>query len=121
MKQMKVLILIFAVVSLASLFIPMEGFTFFAVLQLGGMSYLAPVLGGFALALVGGFAAMKSPAPTWCAPAAVLGFAAAFVRLEMWKVGDLMGGPLPAKLLVVGVFGGLAVSIVGLVKPEQTA
>jgi hypothetical protein len=121
MKQMKVLILIFGVLGLVSLFIPMEGFTFFSVLNLMGMSYLVPVLGGFVLAAAAGGAAMKPPAAAWTAPAALVGFALVFVRMEMWKVGDIMGGPLPAKLLVISTFGGLACSIVGLVKKEESA
>ncbi len=121
MKQMKVLILVFAVLGLISLFIPMEGFTFFAVLKLGGMSYLLPVIGGFALAAIAGATAMKPPAQSWQAAAAVAGFAMVFVRLEMWKVADLMAGPLPAKLLVIATIGGLIVSIIGLVKKEGTA
>ena len=121
MKQMKVLILIFGVVGLVSLFIPMEGFTFFSFLKMAGMGYLVPVLGGFALATAAGAAAMKPPAAAWTAPAALVGFALVFVRMEMWKVGDILGGPLPAKLLVISTFGGLAVSIVGLIKKEEAA
>ncbi len=121
MKQMKPLILLFAILGLASLFIPAEGFTLFSMLQLMGMAYLVPVAGGFALAAVAAAVAMKPPAAAWCAPAAAAGFAIVFGRFEMWKVGQLFDGPLPIKLLVVAVFGGLLVSIIGLVKKEETA
>jgi hypothetical protein len=122
MKQMKVLILVFAILGIVSLFIPMEGFSFFTFLKMMGMGYLVPILGGFVLAAVaGGLAVAKPPAQAWQAPAAVAGFALVFVRFKMWQIGDILKGPLPAKLLVVSVFGGLIVSIIGLVKKEETA
>lgn len=121
MKQMKPLILLFAILGLASLFIPAEGFTMFAMLKALGMAYLVPVAGGFALAAIAAAIAMKPPAPAWTAAAAVAGFGVVFARMEMWKIGDLFDGPLPIKLLVVAVLGGLAVSIIGLVKKEETA
>jgi len=122
MKNMKVLILVFGILGVASLFIPMEGFTFFAFLKLAGASYLVPVLGGFVLAaIMGGMGLAKPPMQSWQGAAAAAGFAAAFVRLEMWHVADVLKGPLAAKLLVVAVFGGLITSILALAKPEAKA
>lgn len=123
MKQMKVLILVFGIVGLVSLFIPSDGFTMFAFLKAVGMGYLVPVLGGFALAAVaGGMALAKPPAQSWQAPAAVAGFALVFIRLKMWEgITKIMDAPLPGKLMLIAVVGGLVVSILGLVKKEETA
>jgi hypothetical protein len=123
MKNMKVLILVFGILGVISLFIPTEGFTMFAFLKLAGMGYLVPVLGGFVLAAVmGGMGLAKPPMQQWQAGAAAAGFAMVFVRLKFWQMIKGIGdAPLSGKLLIVAVLGGLIVSILALAKPESKA
>lgn len=123
MKNMKVLILVFGILGAISLFIPMEGVTMFAFLKLAGMGYLIPVLGGFVLAAVmGGMGLAKPPMQQWQAGAAAAGFVAVFARMKMWEgLSHIMDAPLPAKLMIVAVFGGLITSILALAKPESKA
>lgn len=123
MKNMKVLILVFGILGVISLFIPTEGFTMFAFLKLAGMGYLVPVLGGFVLAAVmGGMGLAKPPMQQWQAGAAAAGFALVFVRLKFWQMLKGIGdAPLSGKLLIVAVLGGLIVSIIALAKPEAKA
>jgi hypothetical protein len=123
MKNMKVLILVFGILGVISLFIPTEGFTMFAFLKLAGMGYLVPVLGGFVLAAVmGGMGLAKPPMQQWQAGAAAAGFAMVFVRLKFWQMIKGIGdAPLSGKLLIVAVLGGLVVSIIALAKPESKA
>lgn len=123
MKNMKVLILVFGILGVISLFIPTEGFTMFAFLKLAGMGYLVPVLGGFVLAAVmGGMGLAKPPMQQWQAGLAAAGFAMVFVRLKFWQMLKNIGdAPLSGKLLIVAVLGGLIVSIIALAKPESKA
>jgi hypothetical protein len=123
MKNMKVLILVFGILGVISLFIPTEGFTMFAFLKLAGMGYLVPVLGGFVLAAVmGGMGLAKPPMQQWQAGAAAAGFGMVFVRLKFWQMIKGIGdAPLSGKLLIVAVLGGLIVSILALAKPESKA
>ena len=123
MKNMKVLILVFGILGVISLFIPTEGFTMFAFLKLAGMGYLVPVLGGFVLAAVmGGMGLAKPPMQQWQAGAAAAGFALVFVRLKFWQMLKGIGdAPLSGKLLIVAVLGGLICSVIALAKPESKA
>jgi hypothetical protein len=123
MKNMKVLILVFGILGVISLFIPTQGFTFFALLKLAGMGYLVPVLGGFVVAAaMGAMGLAKPPMQMWQAGVALAGFGAVFVRMEFWKIikgiGDL---PIGGKLLIVAVLGGVVTSIIALAKPEAKA
>jgi hypothetical protein len=123
MKNMKVLILVFGILGVISLFIPTEGFTMFALLKAMGAGYLVPILGGFVLAAVmGAMGLAKPPMQQWQAGAAAAGFAAVFIRFRMWDLLKGIGGaPLSAKLMIVAVLGGLIVSIIALAKPESKA
>src|SRR5687767_12583139 len=123
MKNMKILILVFGILGAISLFIPMEGFTMFALLKALGMGYLVPVLGGFVLAAVmGGMGLAKPPMQQWQAGAAAAGFGAVFVRMKFWEMIKGIGdAPLPGKLMIIAVLGGLICSIIALAKPESKA
>src|SRR5262245_36699951 len=114
------LILVFGVLGLVSLFIPSQGFTMFAFLRLAGMGYVVPVLGGFIAAIAMGAMAMKKPPLLqWQAGVAAAGFALVFVRLEFWRMLKGIGdAPLGGKLLIVSVLGGLVVSILAIAKKE---
>lgn len=123
MKNMKILILVFGILGVVSLFIPSHGFTMFAFLKLAGMGYLVPVLGGFVLAAVmGGMGLAKPPMQQWQAGAAAAGFALVFVRLKFWELLKGIGdAPLSGKLMIIAVLGGLITSILAAVKPEAKA
>jgi hypothetical protein len=123
MKNMKVLILVFGILGVISLFIPSDGFTAFALLKLGGIGWILPVLGGFVVAAaMGGMGLAKPPMQMWQAGVALLGFGAVFVRFEMWKLFKGLGGaPLGFKLMIIAVLGGVVTSIIALAKPEAKA
>ena len=123
MKNMKVLILVFGILGVISLFISTHGFTMFALLKAMGMGYMEPILGGFVLAAVmGGMGLAKPPMQQWQAGLAAAGFGLVFVRFKLWEalkgIGDL---PISGKLMVVAVLGGLICSIIALAKPEAKA
>ena len=119
--HMKVLVLIFGVLGIASMFVPTEGFTLFRFVNAAGASYLLPVIGGFVLAAaMGAIGLAKPPFQSWQGAVAAAGFAAVFVRLEMWHLVDMIKAPMIGmKLVVVAVLGGLVVSILALAKPEK--
>jgi hypothetical protein len=123
MKNMKVLILVFGILGVISLFIPSHGFTLFALLKLGGAGWIVPVLGGFVVAAaMGGMGLAKPPMQVWQAGVALAGFGAVFVRMEFWKIFKGLGdSPIGVKLLIVAVIGGVITSIIALAKPEAKA
>ena len=123
MKNLRIGILAFGLLGVISLFIPSHGFTMFGLFKAAGMSWLVPVLGGFALATIMGILGMtKPPLLQWQAGVAAAGFVAVFVRLKFWELlKDLGDAPVSGKLMIVSVLGGLVVSILALVKPESNA
>jgi hypothetical protein len=124
MKNMKILILVFAILGIVALFIPMEGgVSLFAMLKaFGAAKQLVPVLAGFGLAAaMGAMGLAKPPMQMWQAGVALAGFGIVFVRTEMWKIADAFKGPVPIKLLAVAILGGVVTSIIALAKPEAKA
>lgn len=121
MKNLKVGILAFAVLGLVLLFVPENGGTRFAFLQLAGISYLVPVLGGFvAAAAMGAMAIKQRRLLKWQAAVATAGFAAVFVRLKVWeRLKHITDASLIGKLFVVAVIGGLVISILGIFNSED--
>jgi len=121
MKNMKVLILVFAILGVVSLFIPMDGgFTMFAALKAMGVGQLALILGGFVVAAVmAGMGLAKPPMQQWQAGVALAGFGLVFIKGRMWNLADAFRAPLPMKLMAIAVIGGLIFSIIALVKPES--
>ena len=115
------LILAFGVLGVIAMFIPTEGMTLFSLFKLLGMSYLVPIAGGFAAAAVMGIMSMKGPMLKWQSGVAVAGFAAASIRLEVWKVFPHIGElfkMIPMLLIVVAAIAGLIVSVLALLKSE---
>lgn len=125
MKNLKLLILVFGVLGLASLFLPMgEGApSMFSLLMAVDKLELVMMLAAFGIpTAVAALGAAKPPAPSWHAIAALAGFALAAVKVRIWQTAPhIMDAPTSMKLLLVAVIGGVLVSLVGVVKPEPTA
>ncbi len=123
MKNLKVLILVFGILGVVSLFVPEHGFTLFALLKLMGMGRLVPVLGGFvAAAAMGGMALSKPPMQKWQSIVALVGFALAGVRLEIWNAFKDLGGvfkSIPMLLFFVSTIGGIIVSAMSVTKDDK--
>ena len=122
MKNSKVLILVFGILGIVSMFIPMHGFTLFSLFKLAGTGQLALMVLSFGLpAAMGAMATAKPPMQKWQAGVALAGFALACVKLEIWKVlphiGELFKA-FPMLLIVIAAIGGLVVSILGLAKGD---
>jgi len=121
-KNLKVLILVFGILGIVSMFIPTQGFTLFSLFKLMGTGQLVLMLLAFALpAAMGGMAMSKPPMQKWQAGVAAAGFALACVKLEVWKVFGELGAlfkVFPMLLIVVAAIGGVIVSILALTKSE---
>jgi hypothetical protein len=121
-KNLKLLILVFGILGIVSMFVPSHGFTLFSLFKLVGTGQLAIMLIAFALpAAMGGMAMAKPPLQKWQAAVATAGFALASFKLEIWKIFKDFGGlfkMIPMLLIVVACIGGLVVSIMALAKGE---
>ena len=125
MKNLKVLILVFGLLGIISLFMPiMPGMpSWFSALSKGDMFQLVLMLAAFGVpAAVAGMGLAKPPAQAWHGAAALAGFALGAVKFRVWKViGSIGEVPMSWKLMTVAVVGGLVVSVLALVKPESKA
>ncbi|CAN5897930.1 hypothetical protein BH11MYX2_BH11MYX2_06300 [soil metagenome] len=126
MKLIKVLIVVFALCGLVTLFIPTEGHIPFTGLLQHAPKQLLLFLAYFVPGLIVGAVAIGTrPAPTWPAVVALAGFAFGFVHLHMWNVfsnlGMLSHMPIQLLLIYVGIIGGVVASIIAVVKPDPTA
>jgi hypothetical protein len=121
-KNLKVLILVFGILGIVSMFIPTHGFTLFSLFKLVGTGQLALMLIAFALpAAMGGMAMSKPPLQKWQSGVALAGFALACVKLEVWKIFKDFGGlfkVLPMLLIVVAAIGGVIVAALSLAKGD---
>jgi hypothetical protein len=123
-KAAKPLIVLFGVMGLISLFLPMDPLpSLFSMLMEIDKLQLVLMLAAFGLPTIAGVAALsKPPAQAWQAVAALAGFGLAAVKTHIWETGPhIMDVPLGMKLMIVATVGGVIVSIMGLVKPEDRA
>jgi len=122
-KNLKVLILVFGILGIVSMFIPTHGFTLFSLFKLMGTGQLALMFISFALpAAMGGMAVAKPPIQKWQAGVAAAGFALACVKLRIWEAFKDLGGlfkVFPMLLIFIAAVGGLVVSIMALAKGED--
>ncbi len=79
-----------------------------------GQVYL--VLIGFLLPAVMGGMALKGKLLRWQAGLAFAGFGLCAIKLRPW--GDVFGGAIGAKLMILATFAGIAAAIAALAKPE---
>jgi hypothetical protein len=121
-KNLKFGVLLFGLLGLVSIFLPSDGASFFDFRAFAAMNVYGGIA-GFAIALVAGIAgAAKPPFSKMHAIAATVGFALALVLIsdmKPWKIFDGFKGPMPMKLMVVALIGGLVTSIVAVVKSEE--
>jgi len=80
-----------------------------------GQVYL--VLAGFLAPAVMGAMALKGGLLRWQAGVAIAGFGLCVLKLRPW--GDVFGGAIGAKLMILGAFLGLAAAIAAIAKPSN--
>ncbi len=125
MKNLKVLILVFGVIGLISMFLPVgEGapsmFSLFMAVDKFQLILMLAAFGVPTAVAAAGLA--KPPAQAWHGIAAAAGFALGAVKTRIWETAPhIMDVPLSLKLMIIAVVGGLIVSILAIVKPEATA
>ncbi|MBL0217234.1 MAG: hypothetical protein IPQ07_25575 [Myxococcales bacterium] len=124
MKNLKVLILVFGVIGLISLFLPMSPLpSMFSMLMEIDKFQLVLMLAAFGIpTAVAAMGLAKPPAQAWHGIAALAGFALGAVKTRIWETAPhVMDVPLSMKLMIVAVIGGVVVSIMGVIKPEAKA
>ena len=125
MKNLKVVILVFGIMGLVSLFLPMGSGvpSFFSM----GMEFdkfqVILMLAAFGVpTAVAAMGLAKPPAQAWHGIAALAGFALAAVKMRIWStLPHIMDLPLSMKLMAIAGLGGVIVSIMAVVKPEAKA
>ncbi len=121
MDNVKHAILGCGVLGLLGIFLPMismgdESISLWQVRALdAGQVYL--VLGGFLIPAIMGGMALKGKMLRWQAGVAIAGFGLCALKLRPW--GDVFGGAIGAKLMILATFVGLAASIAAVAKPSN--
>ncbi|NVB85415.1 MAG: hypothetical protein HOV81_44030 [Kofleriaceae bacterium] len=98
--------------------------SFFKLREFPGQSGLVFItLGGYAAAVVmGAMAAAKPPMLRWQAIVALVGFALVFLKMREGGGAGFMNmltkGAIGAKMMWIGLVGGIVVSIAAIAKPE---
>ena len=122
---MKVLILVFGILGVISLFIPMgDGIpSMFSLFMELDKVQIILMLAAFGLpAAMGAMGLAKPPFQMWQAVVALAGFALAAVKTKIWEgLPHIMDQPLPGKLMLIATLGGIIVSAIALAKPEGKA
>lgn len=75
------------------------------------------VLVGFLLPAIMGGMALKGKLLRWQAGLAFVGFGLCMLKLRPW--GEVFGGAIGAKLMIIATFVGIAAAIAALAKPEN--
>ena len=121
MKNMKVLLVLFGIIGVVSLFLPiMEGFPSLFSADKGQFGIMALAFG--VPAVVGAIGMAKPPAQAWHGIAALVGFGLAAFKVKVWTLlPHIMDIPMSMKLMVVAAVGGAVVAVLALVKPEAKA
>jgi hypothetical protein len=124
-KNLKVLILVFGILGLVSMFLPMGGGmpSMFSLFMEFDKFQLILMLAAFGVpTAVAAMGLAKPPAQAWHGIAALAGFALGAVKTRIWESAPhIMDVPMSMKLMLVAVVGGVIVSIMGVVKPESKA
>jgi len=124
-KNLKVVILVFGILGLVSMFLPMGGGmpSMFSIFMEFDKFQLILMLAAFGVpTAVCAMGLAKPPAQAWHGIAALAGFALAAVKTRIWSsIGQIMDAPLSGKLMLVAVVGGVITSIMAVVKPEAKA
>jgi hypothetical protein len=122
-KNLKLLILVFGILGLVSLFLPLGSglpSTFKALME-GDKFTLLLMLAAFGLPTVMGAMGMaKPPFMAWQAALATAGFALGAIKTRIWEtlphIADL---PISLVLMSIAAILGLIFAIMALVKPEK--
>ena len=125
MKNLKVVILVFGIMGLVSMFLPMGGGmpSMFSLFMEFDKFQLILMLASFGVpTAVAAMGLAKPPAQSWHGIAAFLGFALAAVKTRIWSsIGHIMDAPISGKLMLIAVVGGVITSLLAIVKPEAKA
>ncbi len=121
MENVKYAILGCGVIGLLGIFLPMvsmggQSISLWDVKAFdAGQVYL--VLAGFLLPAIMGGMALKGGLLRWQAGVAIAGFGLCVIKLRPW--GEVFGGAIGAKLMILGAFIGFAASIAAVAKPAK--
>jgi hypothetical protein len=121
MDNIKYAILGCGVIGLLGIFLPMvsmggQSISFWDVRAFDAARvYL--VMAGFLAPAVMGAMSLKGGILKWQAGVAIAGFGLCVVKLRPW--GEVFGGAIGAKLMVIGAFLGLIAAVVAIVKPSN--
>lgn len=125
MKNLKVVILIFGILGLVSMFLPMASGmpSFFSMAMEFDKFQLILMLAAFGVpTAVAAMGLAKPPAQAWHGIAALAGFGLAAVKMRVWSsIPHIMDLPLSMKLMVVASVGGVIVALMAVIKPEAKA
>lgn len=118
MKQLKVLILVFAVLGLLGLIVPTHGMSLIGMLLRFDKAQAVLCLAVFVVPLIMAAMAMaKPPMLRWQAGVSLAAFALGVLKFRPWQL--LHGGiGFQAIALTVGVIGGVAVTIAALARGD---
>lgn len=120
MRNLKILILAFGALGVISLLMDMDLLK--AGLKEDTVNY-ALVLAGFVLpAIMGLMAIAKPPMVAWQAAVALAGFALVGVKFRIWEtLPKIADAGTAQKLGMIAVVGGVVVSLLATLKPENRA
>jgi hypothetical protein len=123
MKNLKLLILAFGALGLASFAMELEQLKFLLahLLDHGGAGLI--LIAGFVLpTLIGLMALVRPPMEIWQGGACLAGFGAIAIKIRVWElVPRFPDLPLSGQLVIVAIVGGVVVSALSIAKPESSS
>jgi hypothetical protein len=120
-KNLKFLIVAFGALGLVILLSEFEMFKALLTHPFVEGGFGAIMIGGFVLPVIMGTLGILRP-PLKMAPAivALAGFAAIAVKTKVWEaLPHIMDEPIKGKLTLVAIVGGVIVSLLAVIKPED--
>lgn len=118
MKRLALPILVFAVLGIASLFVPGPHGSLFSLYAEFDTPRLSLLLCAFAAAAIAGSLALRG-ARTWHGYVALGGFALAVVKARVWTIlGHFSEATMPTKLHAIAIVGGAIFTLLATVVGE---
>lgn len=121
MRNLKLLILAFGALGCVSLALQLDTVKYLLAHLLDDRGGGLILIGGFVLpTLMGLLGLFMPPLQTWQAGVALAGFGSIFIRGHMWQhVSSLMDEPRATQLAAIAVLGGMLVSLLAVLIPEE--
>lgn len=121
MKKLALPIFVFALLGLASFFVPGPHGSLFGIYAEFDTPRLTLLLLSFVAAAVAAGLAMKKPS-AWQGYLALFGFALAFVKARTWTVlQHFSESPMPLKLHAIAIVGGAIFTLLATAVPAEPA